>query len=777
MVKEREEFVVIGKNLPKVEGEEKVRGEYKFAGDIFLPSMLHCKILRSPHAHALVKRVDTKRAEKLQGVKAVITHKDVPLLSMRGFLFLPMVMTRDHYILEKEVRYVGDRVAAVAATSPEIAEEALSLIKVDYEELPAVFDPLKAMEPDAPPVHKVIRRGDEEVKVDRNIVAPVHLNIGDVEEGFKQADLVVGNEFKTQRVHNATLGRPVILCRPLRGGRLEVWTHTQSIHAARMNLATSLGLPRSKVKVHRLYLGGAFGHYMHTGYIDAICGFLALRTGLPVRAEESREEMFLNGGRHHQIIRLKTGVRKDGTLTAMHMEVVANAGAYAVAGESIPALEGGFFMSMYRCPNLKYDAYTVYTNTPPSGVMRGVGNPQNFAVEQQMDIIAEKLDVDPLELRLKNHIRTGDIFYGQGPDVLCVVQSCGTEQLIKEGAKLIGWEHRRAITPYQDKPWIKRGIGMARGFHTSGAGAKEPSNIIIDFSEAIVKMNEDGTASLIGAFADSGSGGLSALAAIAAEELGLRYEDIIVAEGDTDTTLFDIGTHASRAVYCQGLAVQNASAKTKKTILEWASRILKFPADQLEVKDRCIYLKTEPSTSLISLQDVLETAQYRDWGTAVGTASVRAPACPPHFTVLFIEVDVDTRTGEAKLVRAVGGADVGTPVNLQAVLGQNIGGIHMGLGFALTEETLIDPNDGCVLNPNFTDYKFLTPLDMPKVQTILADTYEPTGPFGAKGIGEGAANHVAAAVANAIYNAVGVRTYSTPMTPEKILDAIRKQQK
>jgi len=774
-MKEREEFLVIGRDHPRVEAEEKVRGEFEYVGDVSLPNMLHAKILRSPHAHALVKRIDTAAAERIHGVKAVITHRDVSDKFLLRAPLEPVPYGLDSCILEKEVRYVGDRVAAVAATSPEIAEEALGLIEVEYEELPAVFDPVDAMQAGAPVVHKTVRMGDQDVPVVNNTMdPPISMTIGDLDEGFKQAELIVENEFRTGYPFNMPMARPTCICRPLRGRGLEVWTNTQGIHPARQCVAGSLGIPLSKVKIHSVSVGGAFGYYIFLHSADAICGALALKTGLPVAIEESREEMFLDGGRHPAVITLKTGVTKDGTITAMDMKLVDGTGAYN-PGNSICILECGFFMSKCRCPNKKFDGYTVYTNTPPLCAMRGAGDPQvHFTIESQMDIIAEKLNIDPLELRLKNHPRAGDVFYGQGPDVSCEIRSCGTEQLVREGAKRIGWDNRKSSTPYRDKPWIKRGIGMACGFHTSGAGGQQPSFWILDYSGAIVKMNEDGTANLTIAATDTGAGNLTAIAAIVAEELGIRYEDVIVTKSDTDITLYDIWNHASRSVYCVGTAARAAALNAKRTILDWASRMLLAPVDQLEARDRRIYMKTDSSVG-ISIREVLLWAQSQDWGTAIGTASLRAPACPPHFTATFVQVDVDTMTGEVRLVRVVQGADVGTPIIPSAVRGQIIGGLHMGLGYALTENVVYDPVDGHVVNPNFRDYKLLSPLDMPQVETFLADTFEPTGPFGAKGIGEGAANPVAPAVYNAVFSAVGARVYDMPMTPEKILKAIEKQ--
>lgn len=483
--------------------------------------------------------------------------------------------------------------------------------------------------------------------------------------------------------------------------------------------------------------------------------------------------MFLSCGRHPMVMRLKTGIKKDGTLIAQSFDVIDETGAYAVSGESKMVLAGGWFLSMYKCPNMKFTGKTVYTNTPPLTAMRGAGNPQvNFAVESQMDIIAEELGIDPVSLRLKNHISTGDTFYGQGPDVVCVVQSCGTEELLKRGSETIGWNRRDDHRT--DRPWVKRGIGMARGFHTSGAGSPKPSKFILDYSGAIVKVNEDGTAVLINAAADAGGGSMSCHAAMVAEELGLNYEDVVVNMGDTNTTLFDVPTHASRGTYGAGWAVKKASEKARKVVIKWASDILEASEEDLIAEKGRVSVVGNPDKG-ISIKEVIETAQMNGWGSAIGEASNRPAACPPHFTVCFVEVEVDTQTGQVKVVRAVTGADVGTPINMNSVEGQIAGGLHMGLGFALLEDTRFDPKTGKVVNPNFRDYKTLTAPDMPWIEKMVANTFEPTGPFGAKGVGEGATNPVAAAVANAIYNAVGVRVKDLPISLEKVLKGLREK--
>jgi CO/xanthine dehydrogenase Mo-binding subunit len=772
---EKKDFKILGRRFTRAEAFQKATGELKFSGDITFPGLLHARILRSPHAHAVVKQVDAGRALKLKGVRAVITHRDVPKIpAMHQFLHVPSAMFFDSFLLEEKARHYGDRVAAVAATSPDIAEEALELIDVDYELLPAVFDPLEALQDGAPAIHDTARRGERTIEIKNNIVGTREIEIGDVDRGFREADLIVENLFKTSRPNNAPLERTTVVCVPGPGGSVDVYGTTQGIHPMRMNIAHSLGLPLHKVNCHRVYVGGSFGAHIHTGWIEPICAFLALLTGKPVRGEKTREEMFLSCGRHPMVMRLKTGVKRDGTLVAQSLDVVDETGAYAFSGESKMVLTGGWFLSMYKCPNMKFTGRTVFTNTPPLTAMRGAGNPQaNFAVECQMDILAEALSIDPILLRLKNHISQGDTFYGQGPDVVCEVQSCGTEELLKRGSKAIGWGTRS--DHHTDRPWVKRGIGMARGFHTSGAGSPKPSKFIMDYSGAIVKLTEDGTAVLINAAADAGGGSLSAHAAMVAEELGLNYEDVVVSMGDTQGTLFDVPTHASRGTYGAGLAVKKASEKTKAILMKWASEILEASGEELRAEKGKISVVGNPER-WVSIKEVVEKAQTSGWGSAAGEASIRPNACPPHFTVCFVEVEVDTQTGQVRVLRAVTGADVGTPINLNSVEGQIAGGLHMGLGYALLEDTRFDGKTGKALNPNFHDYKTLTALDMPPIEKMIADTFEPTGPFGAKGVGEGATNPVAAAVANAIYNAIGVRVKDLPISVEKVLRGLKEKE-
>jgi CO/xanthine dehydrogenase Mo-binding subunit len=769
------DYEIIGRRQPKVEAAAKATGKLKYCGDLKFQETLHCKILRSPLAHANIKHIDVSRAARLPGVHAVITHQDVPQIrTMHQFLFVPSYIYYDSYLLEKKVRHVGDRVAAVAAETPEVAEEALELIEVEYEPLEAVLDTKSAMNPGAPSIHSHAEQGGKVIEIENNILASREIEIGDTRAGFSKADLIVQNIYQTSRPNTAQLERTIAICVPGSDGKIDVYATTQGIHAIRMNISSSLGIPLSKVNCHWVYLGGSFGAHIHTGWIEPICAFLALKTGRPVRGEKSREEIFGNYGRHPMTLTLKSGVKKDGTLIAQHLDVTDETGAYAFSGGSKMVLASGWFLSMYICPNLRFTGRTVYTNTHPLTAMRGAANPQvNFAVESQMDIIAAELGIDPVQLRIKNHISVGDTFYGQGPDVVAEVKSCGTEELLVKASDKIGWNRRSRLE--SGKPWLKRGLGMARGFHTSGAGSAKPSEFILDYSGATVRLNEDGTAVLINATADAGGGNNSAHASMVAETLGLNYEDVIVYEGDTNSTLFDVPTHASRANYGAGRAVVKAAEKAKDMLAAWASDLLEAAAEDLVFSKGKVFVKGAPDKN-ITIKELMQTAQVRGWGSAYGQASLRPDACPPHFIVCFVEVEVDIRTGKVEVVRAVSGVDVGTPINLNNVEGQIVGGLHMGMGYALMEDTMIDSNTGQILNSNFQDYKMLTAIDMPEIETIIADTYEPTGPFGAKGAGEGVTNPVAAAVANAVFDAVGVRIMELPLTPERVLRAIKKKE-
>ena len=642
-------FQIVGKRQEKQEARLKAMGRLKYTGDLYVPNMLHCKILRSPYANAVVKSVDKSEALNVPGVVDIITYDDVPkILSMHQYLHVPEIMYKDSYLLERHVRHVGDRVAAVAAETVEAAEAALEKIKVEYEVLPSALDFESTLAPEAPVIHEEALKGDNPVNIRGNVFDTVDITIGDVEKAFDEADLVLTKHFRTSKPNPAPLERTAVLCVPDGNGHVDVWATSQGIHAMRMNIAYSLGLPVSKITCHRVFLGGAFGAHIQTGFIENICAFLALRTGSPVKAEKTREEMFLSCGRHPMLLDLKAGFTKEGKIIALHADVTDDTGSYAFSGSSKMMLAAGFTLSMYKCPNLRMSGRAVYTNTPPLTAMRGAGNPQaTWAMESLMDEAAERLGIEPIEFRKMNILSVGDKFYGQGPAVISTIRSNGTLPLLEKGAAAIGWEKRgrgSGRVPYPDKPWIKRGIGLARGFHTSGCGSEKPNKFIIDVSGAIVKMNEDGTATILNSAADCGSGNMSVYCSMVAEIVGLRYEDVHIKDGDTDCTIFDGATHASRGVYGAGQPVAKCAADIRGQIIEWGARVFGCGLEEIDIKDSRIYLVADPSVSR-SVGEVMLKGISSGWGNVCATSTIRPQACPPHFTVIFAEVDVDTITG------------------------------------------------------------------------------------------------------------------------------------
>ncbi|MDI6814082.1 MAG: molybdopterin-dependent oxidoreductase [Desulfitobacteriaceae bacterium] len=605
---------------------------------------------------------------------------------------------------------------------------------------------------------------------------------GDVEKGFEEADVIIENEYKTGRPYHAQLETKSAVCQPEPDGGITVWTTTQTIHNVRILLGEIFGTPLNKVNVKKISVGGSFGSSIQMNSIVPICVALTLKAKRPVKLVSSREEDMYDHCRYQTIIKYKLGAKKDGTLTAAKMEVIADIGAHNIQAYPLLGCMAGWLVSLYKVPNVKFEGKAVYTNKAPACAMQGFGNPQvNFAVETQMDELAEKLRMDPVELKLKNYMGLGDMFWGQGPTVKSIIKSCGVEEMLKRGAEAIGWDKRPK--PGEQKGEIRRGIGMARGFHTSGAGGPLPGGAI-DYSGAMVKINEDGTVDLVTALMDLGCGTLDACAKIVAEELGVPLNNVGISPVDTRTTPYDVCTHATRGVYAGGGAVKKVASQVREKLLDYASRILGVPPSALKIKpdeeigQGVIYVEGIPGKE-VTIGEVAATARYKDWGTIAAVDSLRQVNCPPAYTAHYIEVEVDMGTGKIKPVRAVIGCDAGTVINPELAEGQLHGGLYRGMGYALLEDTNYDEKTGELANKGFlTDYKMITAPELPNLENIrifFTNTYEPTGPFGAKGIGEAALNPVPAAVANAVYNATGIRFREIPITPEKILRALKER--
>jgi xanthine dehydrogenase molybdenum-binding subunit len=771
-------FHTLGQVTRRKDGLAKVTGAEKYASDIALPRMWHARVLRSPYAHARIQSIDTRAAQAMGAV--VITFADIPKLKYNErIVSTPPHLYRDRTVLADKARHVGEAIAAVAAPTEALAEKALCALRVEYEVLPTITTPEQAMQIGAEPVHTSVRLGDKEIPIENNVAVQRVIEVGDIEQGFAEADLIVEREFKTSRIYHAQMETKSVVCDPAPDGGITVYPTTQSIHNTRQLLGEIFDLPLHKVNVKRVAIGGTFGSSIQMNSVIPICVALALKARRPVKLVSTREEDMYDHTRYQTHIHLKLGVKKDGTLVAGHMRALADIGGHNIQAFPLLGVLAGWWASLYKLPHMKFEGKAVYTNKQPSCAMQGFGNPQaTFVVESLMDEIAHELGMDPIDFKLKNYVGLGGTFWGQGPTVQSIVHSDGVPQLLREGAEKIGWANRPA--PGSQTGRYRRGIGMARGFHTSGAGAPKPGEVI-DYSGALVKVNEDGSVDVVHAMMDHGGGTLDAIAKIVAEELGVPISKVGISPADTLTTVYDVVTHATRGVYAGGGAAQKAAQKVKVQILDWASRVLGLMPDSLviepdeELGQGVIYCPNLPERR-ITLGQLAKTLQVNSWGSLAAVESLRQVNCPPAYVTYFVEVQVDTHTGQVQTKRAVIGSDCGTVVNPDMAIGQLEGGLSKGMGYALVEDNQWDAETGQLSSKGFwVDGKMPSISESPlleNIETYFADTYEPSGPFGAKGIGEAATNPCAAAYANALYNALGIRFRELPITPEKILAAI-----
>ena len=751
-----ETYSVIGKRLQRIDTASKATGTSLYLTDISLPRMLHGKLLRSPHPHARIVRVDSSKAEKLPGVKAVITGKDI------GAIPFGIQMAQNYTFSDKlplavgKVRFVGDEVAALAAISEDVAEEAIGLIEVEYEELAPVFDPEKAMEPEAP---RVNGKGN-------NIAWEIHLDLGDVNKGFSESDHIREDRFVLQPAAHCALEAHGCLACLDQTGKVTIWSTSQAPYRVRVTISRLLDLPVSKVRVITPAIGGGFGSKAGAFSYDACAVLLAQKTALPVKIILTREEVFsATRVRHPEIIHMKTGLRKDGTLLAQQVKIVSDNGAYTSLGGVGLCNSVAFLNSPFKIPSLKCDAYLVYTNKPMGGAMRGYGVPQvRFAADSQLDIIAKDLGLDTAKLMLKNAVRPGDML-ANGFNI----SSCGLEECIKGATRAAGWPGFRARSK------VSRGIGV--GCHTYLCGAhRDPIN---GFS-ALVRVHEDGAISLLTGAVDLGQGSSSVLAQIVAEEFGVRLEDIRVVPQDTEVTPLAQGTYSSKVTFWEGNAAKAAAADAKQQLFQLLAE--KFEANQhdLVAKNRRVYVKGAPDRGM-SIEEAVLAYQLANLGEPlIGRGHYKQSVHPvDHATSLgnnspaysfgctVAEVEVDRETGKVNLLKLTIAHDCGFAINPTAVEGQLEGASLMGMGYALTEQLL--RKQGTTMNPSFLQYQATFPPDAPDIQTFIVETTDPGGPFGAKEVGEGPIVSIAPAIANAIYDAVGVRIKTLPASPEKIL--------
>jgi xanthine dehydrogenase molybdenum-binding subunit len=772
-------YNIVGKNIPRNDALEKVTGTATFSSDLNLPGMLHGKVLRSPHPHAKILSIDTTEAENYPGVKAVATWKNTPRVlfntsATMTFTVPHLTPVLDQYIFDNVVRYVGDEIAAVAAVSEEAASEALKLIKVEYEMLPAVFDPLDAIAEDAPIIH--------ESESGKNISGEIiNIQLGDIEVGFAECDVVLEETFKLPTQKQVQLETQAAVARVGTNGEITVYSTTQTPHPTKMILAKIFDLPESKVRVlNPPYVGGGFGVRIGlSAKAEPIAVALAKLSGRPVKLVYSREEDFIaSDTRHGGYVTVKLGAKKDGTFHAIHMQSKLNGGAYCSFGGEVPGVLGAMGLSVYRIPHQSYQGYTVYTNRTPAGAMRGFGNPQAmFAIESMVDMMAEKLGIDLLELHRNNIMQVGDTW--------CLPYECsstGLMECMEKGANSIGWERRGKLNRPGDSK--RRGIGMGVGTHVSNSWP-----FCVDYDNAIITIQQDGSVMLSSGVPDIGTGTTTTLPQLAAEALGISMEQISMTFADTLTTPFDIGSHASRTLYAAGTAVLAAANDVKQQILEYAADLLDTPAERLDIKEGMVFIQGQPfgicygsdackmgnaKFTSITLKDLAYYAHLRN-KQFIGVGRIVPPNAPP-WHAHFVEVEVDTETGVIQIIKVAAVHDVGRAINPKIVEGQIEGGVMMGLGYALGEEILVDEK-GKPQHTGIHKYFLPTAMDTPEIEAMYVESNDPTGPFGAKGVGECGLVPTAPAVATAVYDAIGIRFTEIPMTPERVYKKIKEQSK
>lgn len=753
-----QDYAYIGKSVPRVDAPAKARGEARYTGDLELPGMLHARVLRSPIPHGRIVRLDTSQAAALPGVVAVITGADCPNSPVSTWLNLPK--TFDQYILAKEkVRYVGEEMVAVAAEDEDTAVEALERIEVEFQELPAITDPEEALKEGAPLVHELKKN---------NISARWIREHGDVAAGFGKAKVVVKDRFKTQSVSHVAL-EPHVSLAHFEDGQLTVWSSTQVPFYVSRGLSIALQIPEEKIRVIKPSVGGGFGGKTETCSNELIAAFLACLTQRPVKLSFTREEVFIGTRRRHpMIIDSEMGVDSEGRITACDLRVIADGGAYTGYGITPLILAYTFANLPFRVPALKFEGYRVFTNLPISGAQRGFGGPQiRFALESQLDTIAEELGIDPMELRLKNCVRPGERL----PNNL-QIQSCGIAESIQETARISGWQEKRGKLPRG------RGIGMGCYGFVSGAALHrlEPH---IPHSETSISIREDGSVEVFSGAADIGQGSDSLILQIVAEELGIPMGDIRLVAADTRLTKPDMGSYSSRVTLMAGKATQKAAVAAREKLFEVAAEKLEVARDELMARDGRIGIAKQPKYGF-SFQEVAKMACER----ARGAIQVIGNYSPPEGTFMsptfsfganVVEVEVDLETGKVKVLKIWGAHDCGVAINPQAVTGQIEGAIGMGLGQALMEEMAFVR--GQTFQTDLISYPIPTALDISEIESVCIPTEDPVGPFGAKEAGEGTSLPIIPAIANAIYDALGLRFFELPLRSEKIALALRGKRK
>lgn len=762
-------YSVLGKSVTRVDAVAKVTGKAKYTDDLAEKNMLIGKLLRSPYAHARIKSIDVSRAKALPGVEAILTYKELPNIKFptagHAYTLDPNRRDKaDRLILTDKARFVGDAVAAVVAQDELVAQKALELIEVEYEVMEALLTPEAARKEGAPLIHE---------DCPRNTLSTFGYQIGDVEEEFRHSDFIFEGDYETSIVQHCHLENQTSYAYVDGEDRLVIVTSTQIPHIVRRIVGQALGIPWGRVRVIKPYVGGGFGNKQDVT-IEPLNAALTLAVGgRPVKIELTREEVMIDTRTRHAFkYHLKTGISKDGKIDAIHISAISNTGAYASHGHSIASSGGGKFRFLYMSKAIKYEPITVYTNLPVAGAMRGYGTPQIFfAFESHLEEIAKELKLDPIEIRQKNLVKLG----WTDPLSKNRVLSCGIRECIDKGKELIHWEEKKAQVqdqtrknPNGDK---RRGLGMACFSYQSGT---HPVNV--EMSGARLVLNQDGSVQLQIGATEIGQGSDTVFAQMVAEVLGIPVSDVhVITTQDTDITPFDPGAFASRQTYVTGMAVKKAAEEVKSKLLDFVWGMTDIPAAALELKDQKIVYKHSGET-VMSLQDAALQTYYDPYFAKPITSdtSNNARVNAMSYGVTFAEVEVDLKTGQIEVLEIYNVHDSGKILNPMLAEGQVQGGVSMGIGYALSEQLLYDEKTGRILNNNLLDYKLPTIMDTPEIGVGFVEMEDPTGPFGAKSLGEPPVITPAPAIRNAVLDATGVAFNRLPLNPQRVFEKFKE---
>jgi len=742
----------VGRTYPIHDATQKVRGSLEYLSDMKLPKMLYAKLLLSPIAHGRIIKIDTSRAEALPGVIRVFTHLNTPKKTYSRYRIIPdqEFCLEDERLLTEKVRFVGDRVAVVVAVSKEIARQAIELIQVEYEALPVLSTPEKALD-------------DQETKIhpEGNLLHQYQLKLG---EQLPLPDDCIDIETKTntQKVHHAAMETHVCLADFDSSGKLTLWAACQGVFGVRTIVADLLELSYNKVRVIKVPMGGSFGGRQET-ILEPITAFLAKEVKHPVKLTLTREDTIISTmTRPATSSRIRTKVTKEGILVDCSVETIVDAGAYATSSIDNTYVMSKKICKLYRIPYYEHSGKTVYTNTPVAGGARGWGAPEIMtAIEIHMDAAAKRLSMDPVELRRQNLVHPYD--FDKSSHI-----SLGNAQVIEcleKGAEAFSWSER--FTRVLDQGRFRRGVGLACAAHKNGMYGGFPEH-----STMTLKMNEDGSFILNTGLHELGCGTITSITQIAAEVLDIDLSNITVLEADTEYGPYDFGSYGSRVTYICGACAFEVAKRVKEKLLECAAYSLQKPKQYLECKNGRVWVLGNEQNS-ISYRDIATTAKVKDNTDIVVTHTYHGTSNPGAYAVHFAEVEVDTATGRVRVLDYLAAHDIGKAINPGMVEGQIQGGVQMGIGYALYEEVKVG-NDGSILSSSFKNYHVLNAPDMPTVKTLLIEQGGDEGPYGAKSIGEIAFVPVAAAIVNAVNHALGTSMSNMPLTPEKILAVLNK---